>query len=250
MFAHVVAWYAKRIVNVNINIILAGVLALIPMLGVVRVAEYLLSSGLLKNEKLQTHHKLVITGVTFVADVVFDVTIYFVLHWVAHHAPRRIKAKVEHRIEGVADAAAEHVPFFKDAAKIQIQRALLSPLLYLLFLGTQFVLMSNYDISAAWATVIGLGIGMGVVRSIHTFWMLKEERSRRAITEGRVCGKCSCDLRAVPCEGSGACPECGKPFTRPVVAKPPAPVLATKNGPSNGAPQSRSEKGEKSVSRS
>ena len=246
MLAQVVAWYAKRIVNVNINIILAGVLALIPMLGVVRVAEYLLSSGLLKNEKLQTHHKLVITGVTFVADVVFDVTIYFVLHWVAHHAPRRIKAKVEHRIEGVADAAAEHVPFFKDAAKIQIQRAVLSPLLYLLFLGIQFVLMSNYDISAAWATVIGLGIAMGVVRSLHTFWMLKEERSRRAITEGRVCGKCSCDLRAVACEGSGKCPECGQAFMRPVVVKP----LAPENGSNNGTTQSLSEKGEKSVSRS
>ncbi len=180
MFAHVIAWYAKRIVNVNINIILAGILALGPVLVCVKIAEYLLSSGLVKNQRLHAHHHTVISAVTLVSDIMFDVSIYFVLHWLANHAGKRIPVKIEQRIEGVANAAAESVPFFKDAAKVQLQRAVLSPLLYILWLGSQFVFMNTMDWTAVWATVVGFCIAIGVVRTIHTFWMLREERRQRA----------------------------------------------------------------------
>lgn len=180
MFANVVAWYAKRIVNVNINIILAGILALGPVLVCVKFAEYLLSSGLVNNQRLHAHHHTVISAVTFVSDIIFDVGIYFVLHWLANHAGKRIPVVVEQRIEGVADAAAESVPFFKDAAKVQLQRAVLSPLLYILWLGSQFVFMNVFEWSAVWATVGGFCIALGVVRTLHTFWMLREDRRLRA----------------------------------------------------------------------
>lgn len=207
MLTKVVAWYARRIVNVNINIILAGVLALLPVLAVVRITEWLFVSGRVHSAKLHAKHQLVITGVTFVSDIIFDVGIYFVLHWLANHTPH-LAALRKRQIEGVADAAAESVPFFKDAAKVQIQRALLSPLLYFLWLGTQFLLMSVFDTSAVWATVIGFCIAIGVVRSIHTVWMLREERRRIAIATGLRCAGCGKDLSELALDVR-TCPQCG-----------------------------------------
>jgi hypothetical protein len=250
MFGHVIAWYAKRIVNVNINIVLAGVLALGPVLICVKIAEGLLASGIMQNgvlqQHLETHHKAFISLMTFVFDIFFDVAIYFLLHWLANHAPRKpMLQAVEQRMERVADAAAEHVPFFKDAAKVQMQRAVLSPLLYFLWLGTQFALMTAFNFTTVWATLIGFCIAMGVVRSIHTFWMLKEERARAAVLEGLVCA-CGYNLRGLPPDVAN-CPECGSP--RKCIPAPGAGMCALAPG-GNGHAQSLSEKGEKSVSRS
>ena len=232
MFAHVIAWYAKRIVNVNINIILAGVLALAPVLAVVKFAEHLLASPKLQNgvlaDKLEAHHQLIISGVTFVADIIFDVAIYFLLHWLANHTPRKaMHPMVEQRIERVADAAAENVPFFKDAAKVQLQRMVMSPLLYFLWLGSQFAFMNVLDWSAVWATVVGFCIALGVVRTIHTFWMLRDERRARA----------KAFLATIPSCSELPAGECIRPRA---VVHPPA----------NAPAQSLSENGEKSVSRS
>ncbi|HMN41556.1 MAG TPA: hypothetical protein PKE29_11975 [Phycisphaerales bacterium] len=222
MIARVVAWYARRIVNVNINIALAGVLALVPVLAVVKLAEHIMATRKFRNgalqETLETHHHFIISGVTFVSDIVFDVAIYFALHWLANHAPRRaMLLRVEQRMGEVADAAVESVPFFKDAAKVQLQRAVLSPLLYLLWLGVQFFCMNALEFSVVWATVIGFCIAIGTVRTIHTFWMLREERKLRAIACGVLCGKCGYALRGID---AGMCPECGKPFARPGRADP------------------------------
>jgi hypothetical protein len=235
MFAHVVAWYARRIVNVNINIILAGVLALIPVTFIARLAEHLLSTGLVKNHRLQAHHALAISAVTLVTDIILDVGIYFVLHWLASHVSKRIPAMVEQRIEGVADAAAESVPFFKDAAKVQLQRAVLSPLLYILWLGSQFVFINVAEWSAAWATVVGFCIAIGTVRTIHTFWMLKEERKARA------------RLFVAGLPSHANTPSCGLVVPERGVA---APSLNGRAGDKAAAPQSLSENGEKSVLRS
>ncbi len=241
MISRVVAWYARRIVNVNINIVLAGVLALVPVLAVVKVAEHLMATRRFRNgvlqETLETHHHLVISGITFVSDIIFDVAIYFALHWLANHAPRRaMLLKVEQRMEEVADAAVESVPFFKDAAKVQLQRAVLSPLLYLLWLGAQFFFMNAMEFSVVWATVIGFCIAIGTVRAIHTGWMLWEERKLRDIASGTVCGKCGGELKGVD---SGVCPECGKAFVRPgrvVETKLPA---AEHQAGSNGRPMTK-----------
>lgn len=239
MIAHVVAWYARRIVNVNINIVLAGVLALPPVLVCVKIAEALLASGIMPNgqlqQRLQAHHQAVIAGVTLVSDIIFDVAIYFVLHWLANHYPKRFhNTVVEQRIEGVAQAAVENVPFFKDAAKVQLQRAVLSPLLYILWLGVQFAMMNVFQWSAVWATVAGFCVAIGSVRSLHTFWMLREERALRAVVEGFRCRKCGYDLSGVPCEGKGVCPECAQAFVRngpPAIAgRAPGADSALANG--------------------
>lgn len=181
MLAILGRWYARRIVNVNVNIIAAGLLALVPVLACVRLTEWFLATPAAQDRPiLHTHHKLIITGVTFLSDVIFDVVIYYFLHWLANHTPWLNKHRHE-QIEAVADAAVESSPFFRDATRVQIQRAVLSPLLYLLWLGTQFYLMKFHDMSAVWSTVAGFCVGVSVARALHTYWMIKEERSRNAV---------------------------------------------------------------------
>jgi hypothetical protein len=201
MIARVVAWYARRIVNVNINIVLAGALALVPVLLVVRLAEHFMATQKLRNgalqETLETHHHFIISGVTFLSDITFDVAIYFLLHWLANHAPRKALLKnVEERMERVADAAVQSVPFFKDAAKVQLQRAVLSPLLYFLWLGAQFFFMNAWEWPVVWSTVVGFCIAISTVRTIHTFWMLREERRARA--KAFVAGLPTCERACEP----------------------------------------------------
>jgi hypothetical protein len=193
--------YAKRIVNINVNILLAGLLALAPTLLVVRLVEHLLRSGVVSGAKLHLGDKAIISGATLIADIFFDVTIYYALHWVANHSGvfSRLKMasvgarvqKRQARIEGIADAAVESVPFFKDATKVQFERMVLSPLLYFLFLGTQFVLMSVKHVPPVWATLIGFFVGIITARTLHTLWMLREERRRNralALAEDRSSG--------------------------------------------------------------
>jgi hypothetical protein len=200
----------------------------VPVLGIVKFTEHLFLTGRVHSPKLLARHHLVISGVTFFSDIICDVGIYFVLHWLANHTPR-LAALRKRQIEGVADAAAENVPFFKDAAKVQMQRAVLSPLLYFLWLGSQFVFMNVLGWWPVPATLTGFCIAMGTVRSIHTFWMLRDERRARA----------RMFVAGMPLRCASGPPEPGTP---------PAIPGATGEVSTNG--QSRSENGLKSVSRS
>ncbi len=210
MIARVIAWYARRIVNVNINIILAGVIALFPVLAVVRLVEWGLSTGLVDGQRLHLSDKLIIGGATFFADIVFDVVIYYALHWSANHAPWLKEHRVA-RISAVADAAVQETPFFKDATKVQLQRAVISPLLYVLWLGTQQLMLSMH-FSAVWATVVGFCVGMTAARTIHTLWMLKQERRSHDRMNCALCRRCGYDLMAMPVDSPERCPDCGLAF--------------------------------------
>lgn len=155
--------YARRIVNVNVNIVLAGLLALPPTLLAVWIAHRM---------GVETPWK--ITLITFVTDVVADVAIYYTLHWLANHWPALhfLRRDHPHKVHKA------HLSFFKDATLVQVERAALSPILYFLFLGTQHVLMAH-----GWhpvpATVIGFAVGIGTARTLHTLWMLRQERQAR-----------------------------------------------------------------------
>lgn len=180
MLSRLAAWYSRRIVNVNVNVLVAGLLALIPVLLAVHLTEWALAKGIVDGDRLHVSDKVIIGVVTFVADIVFDVLIYYALHWLANHAPWLKSARLA-QLEAVADAAIESSPFFKDATKVQVQRAMLSPLLYILWIGTQQTLMHGFHISTTGATIIGFLVGVGVARALHTYWMVQEERSRRAV---------------------------------------------------------------------
>jgi uncharacterized membrane protein YjjB (DUF3815 family) len=164
--------YQHRIVNVNVNILVAGVLALAPAVAAAKGTYWLLGTD--DPESLSHPQRLLIAGVTFVTDVVFDVAIYFVLHWLANHLPQRLKRASGASI--VLDAA--HVPFLRDATVVQLQRAILSPVLYLGWLGTQYALMSH-GYGPGRSTVIGWCVGIIAARTLHTIWMIRAQRWAR-----------------------------------------------------------------------
>ncbi len=225
--------YARRVVNVNVNILLAGLLALAPTLGVVHLMQRLLQSGVVDASHLHLSDKAIITGTTLVADIVFDVTIYFVLHWIANHVwakSDRLRKQLP-RIEGIADAAVETVPFFKDATKVQFERMVLSPLLYALFLGTQFTLMTVSHTPPVVATIAGFVVGITCARTLHTLWMLRcERRAARAPGAGVVpCIDVSSPGDAHPASGGPAVRESAAPrgqSTAPAASTTPPGVPA------------------------
>lgn len=144
--------YTRRIVNVNVNIIAAGALALLPLTATVHIATVYL--GLT--------HKLGISALSFIADLVFDVIIYYALHWLANHSPTLRSSRIER---------ASKPSFFRDASLVQFERALLSPVLYTIAIGLQqFLLYEGF--TAARATAIGFATGIVVSRILHTGWMV------------------------------------------------------------------------------
>jgi hypothetical protein len=152
--------YARRIVNINVNIVLAGLLALIPLTGVVHVMT-----------RLGVTHKWTITGVTFIADISFDVLIYFILHWWANHAgPRRQRTQ---------ELLHADLSYFRSVTLVQFERAALSPLLYTMALGLQRLLM-HWEWKPEYATIIGFLVGISSTRVLHTIWMIEQERRARA----------------------------------------------------------------------
>lgn len=152
--------YARRIINVNVNVVLAGILALGPTVGAVSLTRFFVDDD----------NHLLINAITFVADVIADVLIYFLLHWLANHSTNR-------RVKDVEGAYA-HMSFIRDASIVQLQRAILSPLLYFIALGLQNMLMKK-GLPREAATAIGLVTGIFTTRVLHTIWMIREERYMR-----------------------------------------------------------------------
>src|SRR3954463_8219324 len=113
--------YARRIVNVNVNIVVAGTLALLLTLVPVHFTRDF------------TDNHWAVWGVTVGFDVVFDVTIYYVLHWLANHMPRRKRARGGRgKLGGVTGLS-----FLRDASLVQFERAMLGPVYYGVFSGIQ-----------------------------------------------------------------------------------------------------------------
>ncbi|MGQ0629245.1 MAG: hypothetical protein ACT4PL_14230 [Phycisphaerales bacterium] len=252
--------YARRIVNINVNIILAGLLALPVVLVILRIANTL---------GLTEEHKALVSVITFVADIVADVTIYFILHWLANHSPWRRKEledvavaadhlhlftekdgkqageASEANVAGAAGAdgprgptaelpgsipppglrprrkltatSAEALRFLKEATIVQIERAALSPLLYVLWLGTQQYLLRR-DHSMEFSTVAGFCVAIGIVRTIHTVWMIRKDH--RAAVEARRAGSLATKLPSVT--SAAGTPVVMPPVPRPSPAGPAA----------------------------
>jgi hypothetical protein len=171
--------YDRRIVNVNVNIIVAGVAAMAITVGVMHLADRagLLArlDGLLPNIKgtLFGHEfeirsqKLIISALTFFVDLIADVAVYFGLHWLANHMPRQ-------RLVPINPAYAD-LSFMRDASLVQFERAILSPLLYLVALGSQNAMLHR-GVGIEKATAVGFTAGILTARILHTIWMVYSER--------------------------------------------------------------------------
>lgn len=149
--------YAKRIVNVNVNIIVAGLLAMLLTLIPVHLSYNF------------THNNWYILGITFFSDLVFDVVIYYALHWLANHMPWRHTFGLDN------PEVTRPAVFFRDATIVQGQRAVLSPVLYSIFLGLQWHLLT-LGVAREWSAVVGLTSGILCTRVLHTIWMLASAR--------------------------------------------------------------------------
>lgn len=198
--------YRQRIVNVNVNIVLAGMLALAPTLLIVHLATTFGFTEKLAR-LLGIEREFAINAITFLGDVVCDVGIYYGLHWLANHWPRKATETLH-----LPQPHPVHPSFFKDATMVQVERMTLSPFLYLLFLGTQHLLIVR-DVDPVAATAIGAGIGITATRILHTLWMVRQQRraARRyaaslAAAPAVRCPECDRDLGA---QAGGTCPGCG-----------------------------------------
>ncbi len=159
--------YQRRIINVNINIAVAGFLAMAPTVGIIHLMTVL--TQMPEPGRMSQGQKLFINAMTFIVDIFFDVVIYYALHWLANHSPWRS--------EKLADASKPQ--FLKDATVVQFERACLSPLFYIIALGGQNLLM-QFNVNAAAATAICFTTAILVSRALHTIWMLRQERAARA----------------------------------------------------------------------
>jgi hypothetical protein len=113
-FAHPLRWsarqYSKRIVNINVNIIIASSVAVTLTVVVVHFSRYF---------GVKDEHKLTIQIITFVADWVIDLVVAVGLHWVSNHWPARWKrgAQIMDRVDQVLDSTPPPgLSIMKDAA--------------------------------------------------------------------------------------------------------------------------------------
>ncbi len=162
--------YTRRIVNVNVNIIVAGALALAitaPVMHWVEVLEIDLHVGL----KLHVKPALVVTALTFIVDLVADLAVYYVLHWYANHAPKKLGRTLVH-------PEYSDLTFLQDATKVQVERMVLSPILYIVALGGQYMLHAG-GMGVAMSIAVGFTVGITTTRTLHTLWMLWEGRKKR-----------------------------------------------------------------------
>ena len=145
----------KRIINVNVNVIAAGLVA---------VALTLIPVSM---TRLYTDKIWVIVLTAGIADAVFDVLLYYALHWVANNwrplKPKSAKDEAFHK--------AKKPPFFRDATLIQFERAIISPIYYVVALGIKYWMLTN-GYERELALVVGFVAGIFVTRMLHTIWGL------------------------------------------------------------------------------
>lgn len=113
-FAHPLRWsarqYSKRIVNINVNIIIASSVAALFTVVVVHFSRYL---------GVQDGDKTKIMIITYAADWVIDLVVAVGLHWVSNHWPERWKrgAQIMERVDQVLDSTPPPgLSIMKDAA--------------------------------------------------------------------------------------------------------------------------------------
>ena len=158
----------RRIVNINVNIFVAGMLSVFLALIPVYLSRYFIDGD-------TTFDRILITVIAGVADVIFDVSIYYGLHWVANHW-RPFGARDTDEAKKL-EAHATESRFVREATLVQLERLVLSPLYYGLALGGKFFLLEHGFAREA-AFVIAFAVAIVLTRIAHTIWGVKSGRMR------------------------------------------------------------------------
>lgn len=143
----------KRVVNINLNILAAGFIAIaLAKLPIMYISDW-----------IGPNHKLLIIGIAYALDTVLDVLVYYALHWVANHwNPNGHHPKSEHKPRTRR--------FLHDATRVQAERAALVPLFAIIAMGGMWALQEYGIASASWAFVFAFAAAMLATRVVHTFW--------------------------------------------------------------------------------
>lgn len=143
----------KRVVNINLNILAAGFIS-------IAIAKYPI---MLISDWIGSEHKLTITVIAYVLDMVLDVGVYYALHWFANHWNPN-----GHRPED--DGRSKGRRFIRDATRIQAERIALVPIFMLVAIGGMWALQHYVDIEPSWAFVFAFVTAMFATRILHTIW--------------------------------------------------------------------------------
>lgn len=146
----------KRVININVNILAAGFLAIaLAKFPVKYIGDW-----------VGTEHKFLITVIAYLVDTVLDVTVYYALHWVANHwNPEGNLPKHDERPRSRR--------FVHDATRIQAERMALMPAYILIGPGGMWALQKWADIHHSWAFVIAFVSAIIATRILHTAWGLR-----------------------------------------------------------------------------
>lgn len=178
--------YRRRIVNVNVNIIVAGLLAMGVTVAAMKGLEHIdVPAKLAKLVRMPWElgpftwtEKTVISILTLVIDLVADVLVYYVLHWLANHVPKKA-AKLGHLIDDLNPAYA-HLTFVQDATMVQVERLVLSPLFYIIAVGGQQMILHADHSAVATSVAVPFTTAILVTRCIHTVWMHYQQKRQLA----------------------------------------------------------------------
>lgn len=139
----------KRVININLNVIAAGLLA-------IALAKFPVAWAA---DLIGREHKLVISVAAYFIDMFFDGMVYFSLHWVANHwKPGEPEPVDRARVRR----------FFADALIVQAERFALVPIFALIAIGGMYLLQHHTDLKIGWAFVITYLSAILTTRVLHT----------------------------------------------------------------------------------
>lgn len=206
MWAWMTAQYRRRLININVNITVASVVAAMGGTAVIHFTRYI---------GVGDDDKTVLMLVSAAADWLIDLVLAVALHWMANHWPRawrRSRTLIE-KAEDVLESApppgwsvlkdaahGTHLPplpipglkpphpcgapgalpsarkpgFVRDATRLQLQRLCLSPVFYGVAMGGQW-LMLHHGSARELAVAVPFGVAILVTRLLHTLWLLKTD---------------------------------------------------------------------------
>ncbi|MFI4917209.1 MAG: hypothetical protein ACIAS6_11975 [Phycisphaerales bacterium JB060] len=151
----IVRFYQRsRLLNINLNLVLAGLIAI----ALAKFPVMLISDWLGKDQKL------LITLIAYGLDTVLDVAVYFGLHWVANHW----KPSALHGKGPKPEIPAHRKNFLMDAGRVQAERMILVPVFAAVSMGMMYSLQKYGGVSASWAFVYSFVTAILVTRTLHT----------------------------------------------------------------------------------